>query len=168
MAGAVFVPLQTRAADVVCCNAKNQQIIDKGYCQSREGEIRTVITLPSTCGALDPGWVCCETSLAKDKPADAKPDAASKQGSDTKLINPLGANADILTIINRVISSFLGIVGAIALLVFVYGGIVYMTAGGNEKRTSEARSTLVHAAIGLTIIMFAYTITNTFLYVLAG
>lgn len=96
------------------------------------------------------------------------PDAAAKQGSDTKLINPLGANADILTIINRVISSFLGMVGAIALLVFVYGGVMYMTAGGNEKRASGARETLVHAAIGLTIIMFAYTITNTFLYVIAG
>jgi hypothetical protein len=100
-------------------------------------------------------------------PAAAQPKAQAPTPSPTKLQNPLGEGTTIVDVIRRAVTAFLGISGAIALLVFVYGGVVYMTAGGSD-RVKEAQDTLKYAFIGLVIITFAYTISNTFLYVVAG
>ena len=83
-------------------------------------------------------------------------------GSPTTISNPLGANADIPTLIGRVISTFLGMVGVISLLVFVAAGVRYLTAGGSETAVTQAKDAMKYAFIGITIILFAYVITNFF------
>lgn len=67
--------------------------------------------------------------------------------------------------LNRVIMTFLGMVGAFALLVFVYSGIVFMTAGSSD-RVKKAMDAMKYAILGLIIIMFAYIITNVYFNVL--
>lgn len=81
------------------------------------------------------------------------------EGSSIAIRNPLGT-ADIPTIIGRVISTFLGMVGALALLVFLYAGITYMTAAGREESITKAKDTMKYAMIGLFLIVFAYIITD--------
>jgi type IV secretion system pilin len=83
------------------------------------------------------------------------------EGSSMQIKNPLGT-ADLPTIIGRVIATFLGTVGGLSLLVFVYAGIRYMTAAGDEKAIMTAKDTMVYAFFGLLIIVFAYAITNFF------
>jgi len=83
---------------------------------------------------------------------------ASTPGSPTTLIDPLGG-VTINGLIGRFINVFLGFVGAIALLVFVYAGIMYMT-GGSSDRIKKAIETMKYAVLGLMIIMFAYAITT--------
>lgn len=75
------------------------------------------------------------------------------------LPDPLGG-ADLPRVIGRVISTFLGMVGALALLVFVYAGTRYMTAAGSEDAIKTAKDTMKFALIGLAIIIFAYVITD--------
>ncbi len=167
-----LLPVAVFAQSVSCCSANNQELTAKSFCQSNGDVVKTIITLPPTCMALDPGFVCCETSSKSATPppaasASGTPSAPPSPGSDMKLYNPLGENTTILDIIRNAISAFLGVVGGIALLVFIYGGAVYMTSGSSD-RVGQARDTIKYAAIGLVIIMFAYTITNTFFYVLAG
>lgn len=72
------------------------------------------------------------------------------------------------TIIGRAVKTLLGLVGAFALLVFVYAGIVYMTAAGREDAITKAKETMKYAFFGLLIIFFAYAITNYFVTALAG
>lgn len=55
----------------------------------------------------------------------------------------------------------LGIGALIALLVLIYGGIVYTTSAGNESRVSEAKEWLFGALIGLFILFGSYLILNT-------
>ncbi|MBM3205166.1 hypothetical protein FJZ48_04310 [Candidatus Uhrbacteria bacterium] len=93
--------------------------------------------------------------------------AAPAQGSSASLYNPLG-NVTLQGMIARVIRAVIGIVGALALLAFVYGGFVWMTAGGSEKRVAEGRTIIINAVIGLLIIFFSYTLTNVFLQIFAG
>ena len=74
------------------------------------------------------------------------------------LNNPLEA-AGVTTpqqLIGKIISAVLGIVGSVALLMFIFGGLVWMTAGGNEKKVSQGRDILMWAAIGLIIIFISY------------
>jgi len=81
--------------------------------------------------------------------------------------NPLGASATINTIINRVIRAALGIVGAIFLAVFVYGGGLWMTAGGDAGKVARAKSALMQSLIGVVIVALSYTILNV-LFSVAG
>lgn len=51
-----------------------------------------------------------------------------------------------------------GIIGAIALLFVVIGGLRYVLAGDNPQDASKARDTIIYASIGLIIVMLAETI----------
>lgn len=85
--------------------------------------------------------------------------AADSPATTANLQNPLGSNA--LTpqeLSGRIISSMLGIVGSIALIMFVVGGFYWLTAGGNEERIKKGRQTLEWAAFGLIVIFGAYVI----------
>jgi type IV secretion system pilin len=95
------------------------------------------------------------------------PTVTAPSPKTVQLPDPLGG-ADLPTIIGRVISTFLGIVGGLALLVFVYAGIRYMTAAGDEKAITTAKDTMVYGFIGLLIIVFAYAITNFFFRAVLG
>ncbi len=60
----------------------------------------------------------------------------------------------------RVITTAFAAVGATFLALMVYAGMKWMTAGGNSDRVETAQSTLSNAAIGLIVIVAAYTITS--------
>ncbi len=55
----------------------------------------------------------------------------------------------------------LGIGALVALLVLIYGGIVYTTSAGNESRIGEAKEWVFGALIGLFLLFGSYLILNT-------
>jgi len=63
-------------------------------------------------------------------------------------------------LIGRIIGVVLAFVGVIFLILIIYGGILWMTAGGNEEKIKKAKSILTTALIGLVIILTGYTITS--------
>jgi hypothetical protein len=67
-------------------------------------------------------------------------------------------NADLKTIIGRIIKILLGFLGVLAVLLVMYGGFLYMTAGGSEEKVTKAKQVLISAFIGLVIILSAYAI----------
>lgn len=75
------------------------------------------------------------------------------------LINPLG-ETDVRVILGRVISAALSIVGALALLMFVYGGVLWMTSRGDSKQVTKGKDTITWAVLGLVIIFASYTLVN--------
>lgn len=64
----------------------------------------------------------------------------------------------IKSIIINIINYILGFAAAIAVLLIIYGGIVYMTSSGDEKKTASAKGILSGAIIGLLIVIFALVI----------
>ena len=69
-------------------------------------------------------------------------------------------NRDIRSSVAEIIRVALSLLGIIALLIILYAGFMWMTAGGNEEKIGTARQTLWAAVIGLAIILSAYAITN--------
>lgn len=63
-------------------------------------------------------------------------------------------------IIGRIIKTVLGVIGAIALLIFVYGGLMWMTAAGSPEKIKKAQTTLVWAVLGLVVIFASYTLVD--------
>jgi len=70
------------------------------------------------------------------------------------------AGISVQQLIGRIIKYILGLTGVIALVMFVYGGFVWMTAAGNQERVAEAKKTVVWATIGLLMIFLSYTLAN--------
>ena len=75
------------------------------------------------------------------------------------LPNVLGS-ADLPTIVGNIIKAVLGLVGTLALVMFIYGGILWMTSGGKEEQIKKGKDTLVWAVLGLAIIFFSYALSN--------
>lgn len=58
------------------------------------------------------------------------------------------------------ISAFLGLLGVITLVIILYAGFLWLTAGGNEEKIKEAKGLLKGAVLGAAIILFSYTIAQ--------
>jgi len=68
-------------------------------------------------------------------------------------------------IIGRVIKTILTFVGIILLSIIIYGGFLWMTAGGKSEQVGKAIDYLKNGAIGVLIIIIAYSITTTVIYI---
>lgn len=79
-----------------------------------------------------------------------------------KLENKLNADTP-QELIGIVIDAVLGIVGSLALLMFVFGGITWMTSSGSADKVKKGRDIIVWAAIGLVIVFSAYGLTRVLL-----
>ncbi|PLX26654.1 hypothetical protein C0583_06485 [Candidatus Parcubacteria bacterium] len=74
-----------------------------------------------------------------------------------ELSNPIGTeNPNI--IIGRIINAILGVVGSLALLMFIYGGLTWMLAAGNNERVQKGKDILIWATIGMVVIFSSYAV----------
>lgn len=76
------------------------------------------------------------------------------------LDNPLGNNVDVNVFIGQIIYGIMGIVGSLALAMFIYGGLVWMTAAGSPEKVTKGKNILIWATIGIVVIFSAYTIVR--------
>lgn len=60
----------------------------------------------------------------------------------------------------QLINVALSLLGIIAVVIILVGGFKWMTAGGNDEKTGEARKWIFSGIIGLAIIMSAWAITR--------
>lgn len=67
---------------------------------------------------------------------------------------------DLNDTIGALIRAALGFLGVIAVLIVLFGGFKWMTAGGNEEKTTEAKKLIIAGIIGLAIILSAYAIAS--------
>lgn len=63
------------------------------------------------------------------------------------------------SVIGQIITGLLSLIGIILILYVIYGGILYMSARGNEEQAKKATSIITRAIIGLIIVLTAYAIT---------
>ena len=67
---------------------------------------------------------------------------------------------DLPTIIGNIINIVLGFMGIILLCLILWAGFLWMTAGGDSKKTETATALIKNAIIGLIIIVAAFAISN--------
>ncbi|HRH32773.1 MAG TPA: pilin [bacterium] len=85
----------------------------------------------------------------------------SKEPDVVRLDNPLGTEVnDVPTLIGKVISGVLSVVGSLALVMFIYGGFTWMLAAGNTEKVKKGRDILIWAALGLVIIFTSYAMVT--------
>lgn len=101
---------------------------------------------------------CCVPESAKP-PVSAAPNVTAGFPNKYNFQDPF-QGADVNKIVNNIISAGLSLVGALFFVMFLWGGVTWMTAGGEAKRVESASKTLTNAVIGLIIVAMAYAIVN--------
>lgn len=65
-----------------------------------------------------------------------------------------------LDLAQNILMFVLGISGAFALLMFVWGGFLMLSSAGEDKRVTQGREVLIQATTGLIIVLGSWTIVN--------
>jgi hypothetical protein len=71
-------------------------------------------------------------------------------------LNPFGESLTLAELIGRGVKIILSILGTLAFMIFIYGGLLYMVDLGGGDRKKKGLQTLIWAAIGLVIIFASY------------
>jgi hypothetical protein len=81
--------------------------------------------------------------------------------SDTVCItNPLGKINSFQELIGVVINNIMGIIGSIALVMFIAGGLIWLTSGGNATKVKQGKDIIIWAALGLALIFSSYALVR--------
>ena len=88
-------------------------------------------------------------------------EAARCDGCPTDLFGDSG-------IFRQVTNTILYIVGVIAVIMLIWGGIRYITSGGDAKKVTDAKNTILYAIIGLVIALLAFAIVNFVINAIPG
>ena len=63
-------------------------------------------------------------------------------------------------VFKQVTNTILYVVGIIAVIMLIIGGIRYVISGGDSKKVTDAKNTVLYAIIGLIIAFLAFAIVN--------
>lgn len=81
--------------------------------------------------------------------------ADAARGADQ--VADLFGSTGILTTVTNVM---LFIVGAIAVIMVIVGGLRYVVSGGNTANITTAKNTILYAVVGLIVAILAYAMVN--------
>jgi len=65
---------------------------------------------------------------------------------------------DFSALVDRVANVIFSVLVIISILFLLYGGVLILTAAGNDEQVTKGRSVLLYAVIGLVIALFAKAI----------
>ena len=85
------------------------------------------------------------------------------EGYDPGLVQTDNFRDYIITVVNF----FLGFLGLVSVIIVIYGGVLYVTAAGDEEKTQKGKKSILYAVIGILIILGSYAFVNTLISNLA-
>jgi len=89
-----------------------------------------------------------------------QPDCQAPAGSSLSAASYCGDYSvnDFLSLAINISKWILGIVGSLSLIMFIYGGFMFLISGGSADAVGHAKKILVAAVIGLIIVFASYLI----------
>jgi len=144
-----------------------------------------IVNAAGTAGPCDPCTANCpadpncdittQTCPYLPKPANcpaggtptSKPCDPNNPASGYCLPNPLQTTS-VFDLAGRIIKAVFGVTGVIALIMFIWGGMLWMFSGGSPDKVKRGRDTLVWATLGIVIIFASYAIMDFLLGKLLG
>jgi len=87
---------------------------------------------------------------------------AANNGQQSDLCNSSTGTqtSDISSVASKIVNIFSIIVGAVSIIMIIYGGFRYITSGGASERVGNAKNTIIYAVIGLIIVALAQLIVH--------
>ena len=123
--------------------------------------IRAIVAAFAVGGILAVGAVALGTVPAS---ALANPLDASCQDRDLASTDVCKSRGDKLfgpgSIWTNIINTMIYVVGAVAVLMIVVGGLRYVLSGGDASQTKSAKDTILYSIVGVIIAVMSYAIVN--------
>ncbi|MBR5389256.1 hypothetical protein IK146_01710 [Candidatus Saccharibacteria bacterium] len=63
-------------------------------------------------------------------------------------------------VVTQIINGALYVIGVLAVVMVIIGGVQYTTSGGDQAAVTKAKNTILYGIIGLVIAILAYAIVN--------
>ncbi len=103
----------------------------------------------------------CPSVKAQEDKSGSVPGASLKdlQAMAAKQLNP-NQISDPKEIVSRAINFLTGIIGSIALLLYVVSGFMWMTAAGASEQVDKAKKIMVWTTLGVMVMLFSYILTK--------
>lgn len=135
-----------------------------------------VIEDPAKCYQKNPGTNCNQTNgcytvnvnallilSAQDQVFEG--DNTDKQNiiADSEfptLEDPLSSVTSPQALLGKIINIIMGVVGSLALIMLIFGGISWMTAGGSEEKVKKSMGIIVWSVLGLAVIFLSYALVR--------
>jgi PKD repeat protein len=111
------------------------------------------------CAGWSNGIIKCPTEELSFKKYEGQLTTLSAEGYDPGLTK----TTSVRDFIQKVVNYALSFLGLVAILLMIYAGVMYLTAGGQTEKTDKAKKTIGYTAIGLLLILGSYAIVNTVL-----
>lgn len=86
--------------------------------------------------------------------------ATDAAGSTVDCQSTTAGSSSVSGLAKKIVNIFSIIVGAVAIIMLIFGGFKYITSGGESGRVSGAKNTIVYAIIGLIIVALAQLIVH--------
>lgn len=85
--------------------------------------------------------------------------STGSSASGASIPNPLGTT-NINLVVSRIISYVLGLIGTVSLILFIYGGLIWMTSAGSPDKVKKGRDIIVWAVIGMAVVFTSYILVK--------
>ena len=96
---------------------------------------------PVAVSAVDPGFGACS-------------------GNSNSQVCKARNTDNVFSILKSVINILLTVVGIVAVILIIVGGLRYITSAGDQSQITGAKNTILYAVIGLIIAAMAFAIVN--------
>ncbi|PIX62110.1 hypothetical protein CO057_02300 [Candidatus Uhrbacteria bacterium CG_4_9_14_0_2_um_filter_41_50] len=90
--------------------------------------------------------------------ASAQPDISTDLDT-TNSAAGFSTSTDLPTVIGQLIQAVLGVLGIVLLVLMIYSGFLWMTAGGDAEQVKKAKTIMINSVVGLIILLAAYAIS---------
>lgn len=107
--------------------------------------------LPDQVLSIECGTVCAET----------------RDPNDTTCLFGINPVTNEKCLFNKIIDTALFLIGAISIVMLIYGGIRYTLSGGKPEAVTNAKNTILYSIVGIVVALLAYAIIDFVVKVLA-
>lgn len=87
-------------------------------------------------------------------------EAAANTEGNCDTLKQEDPDASVAKVIRTVIDVFSIVVGAVSVIMIIFGGLRYITSAGDSTNVTSAKNTILYAIVGLVIVIFAQTIVK--------
>ena len=104
---------------------------------------------------------CAATVFSAALPAVSTFAAAGKAKTGLDSVNPnTDKNVTLESQIQLILNAVYVIVGMVAVIMIILGGISYATSQGDASKVKKGKDTILYGIIGLIVVLLAFAITN--------
>ncbi len=96
-------------------------------------------------------------------PAFAQGGLISPTDQPGRLAEATGGQDSLRQLVLTFLNFFLGFLGLISVIMIIYGGVLYVTAAGEQEKVDKGKKIIMYAIVGIVIILLAFAIVSTVL-----